>query len=456
MVRQVESAGTPGWKGILAVAVAGGVLLWHLLACTESPMAFSPSGKDLAFVTMEPFDSESAGVAGHQNYRLMVLTGARKLRVVEETNQHMLSAPAYSPDGKHLAYLRIPLLTEPQAKARQEHARKKEKLWDELMSSLRQAPATAPASRPSPTWPGPDEVETEHLMLPPVDLFAELIKNATTRGHLAGVLVVRDAKTDAVVSTMPVRLPVEEKASETYLLLYMFLRPQYGREGKVIYLCTARGVMALAPGSKKQRLLGAPATVGCLSPDGRTMALAHERMLAFIRTDGQSATYRRWPKEEKISPLGLAWKDAQTLALLAERKKDKKRVHVLHLVKSDGTVVDSRPLRITLKGDEPGFVALALAPDQRHSVVCSGSEVLFLARDGKVLRHWKADNDKELMYNPTFAPDGKRVAFKHMREKDDKKRAGWIVYFTPEGKEITRVEIPLSKLATRPAGGPSQ
>ena len=39
------------WKATLFVLAGCGVLLWHLLACVESPMAFSPQG-DLAFTVL--------------------------------------------------------------------------------------------------------------------------------------------------------------------------------------------------------------------------------------------------------------------------------------------------------------------------------------------------------------------------------------------------------------------
>ena len=40
-------------KATLAVLAGCALLLWHVLACVESPMAFSPEG-DLAFTTVGP------------------------------------------------------------------------------------------------------------------------------------------------------------------------------------------------------------------------------------------------------------------------------------------------------------------------------------------------------------------------------------------------------------------
>ena len=44
---------TNRWTARLMIVAATGVLLWHVLACVESPMAFSPNG-DLAFTTITP------------------------------------------------------------------------------------------------------------------------------------------------------------------------------------------------------------------------------------------------------------------------------------------------------------------------------------------------------------------------------------------------------------------
>ena len=63
---------------------------------------------------MEPYDPDDMELADTHIYRLMVLTKAKDLKVLEETTRYMLSAPAYSPDGKQLCYLQVPLLTQEQ------------------------------------------------------------------------------------------------------------------------------------------------------------------------------------------------------------------------------------------------------------------------------------------------------------------------------------------------------
>ena len=70
MVRRLNR---DGWKALPLVVLAVGGLLWHVLACVESPMASAPNG-DLAFTTMTPYAADNlACLRGTHTYRLMVL-----------------------------------------------------------------------------------------------------------------------------------------------------------------------------------------------------------------------------------------------------------------------------------------------------------------------------------------------------------------------------------------------
>jgi hypothetical protein len=104
MVRHVVAARPRRWMALLAILIAGGGLLWHILACMESPMAFSPDGKTLAFVTMEPLgDIDKQPLPGEHAFRLMVLTQDRKIRVLEQSVDEMLTAPGFSPTASDCA-----------------------------------------------------------------------------------------------------------------------------------------------------------------------------------------------------------------------------------------------------------------------------------------------------------------------------------------------------------------
>jgi WD40 repeat protein len=198
--------------------------------------------------------------------------------------------------------------------------------------------------------------------------------------------------------------------------------------------------------------LAAPAALACLSPDGKTLAVIQPEAIGFIGTDGQTATYRRWKK--KTSPAGVVWKDNRTLvALSAEKGKPIE----LNYLKTDGTLAAVKSLKIPPVAADDVFAALALSPDGRRMVITALSDAQVLRADGTVLGTWDDGENKLLLFSPTFTPDSKRVAFK-LLVKDDGEEAHCtlILFFTPDGKELTRVQIPpVRPRTTQPASEPS-
>ena len=442
-----------GWKGMLAIAVAAGAVLWHLLACVESPMAFSPSG-DLAFVTMEPYEGKDLILAGPNCYRLMVLPkGGKAVRVIEETVDAMLTAPAYSPDGQQLAYLRIPLLSEQQAQQVKEDI------------DTRKAAMEKAASQPATSGPSADQPEHSEIMsLPPVDKVSEFYVRAFTSPLHPATLVVRDAKTDTVLSKTTIEVPMFAASGSGYFLTaYLLTRPQYSPDGKWVYFCLADMVMAVNPTEKKQRVLAAPADVSALSPDGKTVAILKEPAIGFADTDGERVLYRRWAQPSSLS--GIGWFDNQTLAMISGKGEDpnKPRTLVLNLVRKDGGEVKAEELAVQLESHGEGQVELAVAPDRKHIVIASEGQLFFLNGEGKVLNKIESPKQPESQppqkpsegfYQPTFTPDSKQVAFKVA--SGERNGVSAIAFFSPEGKELSRVSVPAIKPGTtRPASMPT-
>ncbi len=439
MVRQVTIKQVGHWKALLAISVATGGLLWHLLACTESPMTFSPDGKSLAFVTVEPYDDDDLLTAGSCAYRLMILSEDNRLRVIEETVDFMLSGPGYSPDGKRLCYVRIPLLTKERAKLLEESIKKRNTrfdgsdslAWNAEPKPPESSAQAKPASQPTP--------RVDALMIPSFEASMELAKRGTVNCLVPAVLVVRDAETGAIVSTTPFEWPIGEEPGNTLLMAYLTTRPQYDSDGKWVYLCVGDIVMAVNPSSGDRRIY-ALATNGLLSPDGETVAVLVESAIGFVRTDGQAVNYRRL--EGELSRSGMAWVGKDKLAVLA-RMKDAEGRDVLHFLRTDGTLVASRtlPLPEHEHGDS-NTGELAIAPNGSHMVLAYGKDVFFMDRDGAVRKHWRAD-EEQFMSQPTFAPNSKRIAMKLLKEETDSyARVTAIVFFTPSGEEVSRAEVP--------------
>ena len=450
MVRSMNLTSRGAWKPALAVAVVAAGLIWHVIACTESPMAFSPSGKDLAFTTMEPYDAKGEALprAGLVTFRLMVVSGARQLRVIEETRDAMLTAPAYSPDGQRLAYLRVPLFTEAQLEKIKQTVEGRQKLLKEIEDSASsEAPPPAAAGEPTP---GVAE-QSEDLTLPPMEGAADMLKAVTNYSRIPALLVVRDATTDKVLSLTRLSLLIGEFKGEGFLMTYVLGRPQFSPDGREVYVSAANMVQAIDLVDKKERLLAAPATTAALSPDGTLLATLQEKTLGILRTDGQSAVYRRLESDAALS--GLAWVDKQTLAIL-KPSSDASPTPSLDLLRPDGTLIKTVDLKIPSQpGGNGNTGELAIAPDGRHMVIAYTNDVFFMTLDGKVLQLWHNDNDA--LVQPSFTPDSKQVAFKGLgneqKQAESREAVTWIAYFTPDGKEVTRVEIPAPKAPPAPA-----
>ena len=192
MVRQLNRRILLDWRAVLIIFIGSGAIVWHILACRESPMSFSPQGDRLAFVTMEPFGTSDLLLRGTHAYRLMVATKAREVRVVETSTTDMLCAPAFSPDGASLAYLQIPLPT------------------PERLQTLRELESERSAqTQPSaPTWldqsavqgtPAPDEaLDVVDETLPPISGAMWFLHLQKSLPPVPARLIIRDARTDAV------------------------------------------------------------------------------------------------------------------------------------------------------------------------------------------------------------------------------------------------------------------
>jgi hypothetical protein len=443
----------------LAIVVGSAALLWHLLACTESPMAYSPNGRDLAFVTMEPYgDPPQVNQAGQHVFRLMVLSDGRQLRTLEETTACMLSAPAYSPDGKHLCYLRIPLLTKDGTDPVPESA----KSQAPAVNSLEGHPSTETPSGTPAAGPGTQPAASDEAVdtaLPRLQTILDCQKQAKLLPKLSATLVVREAEKGGIISGTPLQLPVLHDLlhdKDSLLITYLTARPQYSPDGHWVYLSAGNIVVAINPVSAEQRIVAAPAPISSLSPDGKTVAFLQEGAIGFASTDGETTVYKKWSRPPSYA--GLTWVDKQTLVVL-EPGKDADAKIVLHFFDAAGTLRKSVQTQLPEHGGgkDENTGQLAAAPNGKGLVLAYENDVFFMKPDGKLLTHWHKDHEQ--MAQPTFSPDGQRVAFKIMQDKSNEyMRAVAIAFFTLDGAELSRVPIPkIAPAATQPtAQSPAQ
>lgn len=412
MVRRVNPRTHNALAGVL-LFLAFGAVLWHVLACRESPMAFSPDGKRLAFVTMEPYKVDDFAKEGGAIFRLMVLTDGKDLRLVEQTNACMLSGPAFSPDGKQLCYVRLPL-TKPGAPGAQEAAQV--------------------------------EPVAENHTLPDSEALLKL-KNAPQQD---AALVVCDAESFKEVHQVGIKLLAPTEPGMNYVIE----RPQYSPDGQWIYLCAGQQLIRVHPREPKQETLAVPAYIARLSPDGKNIAFLGEKSLGIRRTDGEVAIFRRWDADQP-SLCGLTWKDNQTIAVLSQPSNDEKR-GALHLFRTDGSWVSSSPVNLPGDSGEGNTGDLAISPDGRQMVASYGHSVLFMDAEGNVQSTWKTkdegkDPGKEgWLVQPAFTPDSKQVAFKLLAGEGNEIRTKAIVFFNVAGKETSRVLIPAAPRVDKP------
>ena len=437
------------WKLLALIASAGLALAWQLPGCTESHMAFSPNGRQLAFMVQHPFGGKGGKdvhMVGPHLYRLLVVTDQKDLRLVEETTKELLTAPAWSADGKRLAYLRIPLLANQQEAEELEKATKRKKeAWNQATSAPAVVGAVGKGASP--------ELAMESL--PPAEAITQAVSGYYTGEPIKVTLVLRDTATWEVVTTLDMWLPLGagDSLADSFQGLYGFLQIAFTPDGNWVCFGWNNMILAAGPYERRVRLL-AVGTGPRVSPDGKLLAFQSGESIGLMDLGGQ------WTRYWRVKAGVYGWKDEKTMLLLAppddspgSAAEGKKLA--FQTMSIDGKLGEKRnvPLAVAGLDSPPDFQACS--PDGQLLVAAKEDVVYFFDQAGKLLGQWPPKtapagaDEKKIFGHPAFSADGKQVAFKLVGKEQG---VSDILFLSPEGVEKARVGVPEFKpTATRPA-----
>ncbi|MCE5276863.1 MAG: hypothetical protein ABFD92_13440 [Planctomycetaceae bacterium] len=438
----------------MALSVAMLAVLWHLLACVESPMAFSPDGKTLALTVMD--SSHGKLGSGDAVFRLMVISGREKLVVLEETSEKMLSAPTYTPDGKSLAYVRIPLPTKEQIDAIVQASKEGDEARDAQVAKLmallqpKQKAASSPVTREAATAATAASASSAKLArqeLPPINSMIDLVRNYYAGPEWPCEIVLRDAQSFEIRKVIPFRmhaLSYTNKPLEGMATAYIFTQPQFSPNGGKIYIASGAEVVAVDLPGGETTLVAAPATLSILSPDGKTLAAVGEKYIAISHLDGDLTVWKHIPDAEAL--WSIAWMDNKTLGVVRKSGTG----YALIGIGRDGR----ETVQIALPEDEKEIYSVARAKAGNMALTAGGKISLLDAKGKTVAKipEITGQRGKLIVSNPTWSDDSKTLAVKLVEKGDKEEATVAVAFFDAAGKPIGRVAIPQAK---RPASQPA-
>ncbi|HUS46514.1 MAG TPA: hypothetical protein VNA25_06770 [Phycisphaerae bacterium] len=434
---------------LLGVLPAGCV---NVLSTTRA--GYSPDGRRLAFVTREPADATGLLLKDASAYRLMVISNerAKGMRLIEVCTDAMLCAPTFSPDGKMLCYLRVPLVDQELAVEllgqAQMRAQSTMEVLDRLDSTLAPPDANAPPSEGDPAGPTQPAAQDANRLAEAKDsALAEIGYTywmARTSPILSAELVFRETRSYRVVRVIPVDVPFISVAMGAIpvpdiggAIFHGLFQLQFRPDGKWLCLWDGGRVLKVHARSGVKVVVQCAAYSFDLSPDGNSIAMLSDALRMGAMESNEPL--RRFARPDG-SGMALRWVDNQTL--LVPMGDDR-----LCWVRPDGQIIRSRQLAFEPNSPtaSPLFWYLAADPNSGRTVVCAKGQALFLDSEGRLVKRvlW----DDAFPVQPAYRPDGKRVAVQvvaHDEEKPDYLRVVAVAYFDPRGNELARV--PVSRL----------
>jgi len=275
-------------KAWIAFVAASSCLLIYVMACVMSPPGWSPDSSKIAILVTPPGKPEDTKEFAIFVYD--IATGAHTL-LDEVKADGVLSAPAWSPDGKWIAYYRVEPTPSEQVRLSSE---------PNAAVSLGEQPQKTPedkSDQSAPSAPAEELFSEENQMLPPFmfELAEEQVadKNDVKTFDVKLIIAAPDGKER---ETLLVMKWVGDDDEDRKVMVY--LRPTWSPDCKRLFYVRDIGderytaSIDIATGTTYAHLLGCVLTPA-VSPDGKWVAsyLEDDDTPVASRIDGSVCKY---------------------------------------------------------------------------------------------------------------------------------------------------------------------